>query len=332
METQQAPATVDARPPVQADIGHVHLRVADLDGCIAYYTEILGMRVVVRQPRHAFLMFGDYHHHLALDSRGDIAPRPADADRWAGLHHFAVRFPDRTSLAAAIARVAAVGGPLKGADFTVSQGAFTQDPEGNSIELTCDQPRASWPENWASVEGLARWRQFDPMLIGKTLAASPSRFLQVAAAGGPAYWTVGMRMEVLIPGGATEGRFTLCEFTCPPGFATPLHVHSREDESFHVIEGEIRYVCGEATGSGGPHSTCHLPRGVPHAFATAGEVPLRLLHTASPSGMEGFHMAVGIPGAGSAPDPSTLDREEIARVGSEYGITTLGPPPPALFG
>ena len=331
MEIEQEAMAVDARAPVQADIGHVHLRVADLERSVDYYTNTLGMRVVIRQPKHAFLTFGDYHHHLALDSRGEILPRSADADRYPGLHHLAVRFPDRLSLAAAIGRVRAAGGKLKGADFTVSQGVFTQDPEGNGIELTCDRPRDTWPENWASIEGLARWRQLDPALIESEEAARAAGLLAVAPGAAPAYWTVGMRMEVLVPGSTTAGRFSLAELTCPPGFATPLHVHSREDETLYVVEGQIRYVCGDSTDSGGPRTSLHLPRGVPHAFATAGHAPLRLLHTASPSGMEGFHIAVGVLASGSPPDPSTLDREKIARVAAEYEMTTLAPPPSALF-
>jgi catechol 2,3-dioxygenase len=331
MDIEQGSVAVGARATAQADIGHVHLRVADLDRAIDFYTNTLGMRVVLRQPKHAFLAFGDYHHHLALDSRGSIGPRAADADDRAGLHHFAIRFPDQRSLAVAIARVTDAGGEPKGADFTVSQSAFTKDPDGNGIELTCDQPRASWPAGWASVEGLGRWRQLDPAAIGRAARAAPSRFLAVGAADGAAYWTVGMRMVVLVPSSATDGRFTLCEFTCPTGFATPLHMHSREDETFRVTEGEMRYLCGDTAHSASPGSTVHLPRGVQHAFATAGDQPLHVLHTASPSGMEGFHIAVGVPASEAPPDPAKLDRDAIARVAAEYGITTLAPPPAALL-
>jgi mannose-6-phosphate isomerase-like protein (cupin superfamily) len=94
----------------------------------------------------------------------------------------------------------------------------------------------------------------------------------------------------------------------PAWLRDALHVHSRENETSYVIEGQIRYVCGDSTGSGGPRTSLHLPRGVPHAFATAGDAPLRLLHMASPSGMEGFHMAVGVPASGPPPDPSTGSR------------------------
>lgn len=313
-----------------ADVGHVHLRVCDLDRSLDFYTRTLGMRVVLRQPKHAFLAFGDYHHHVALDARGDYAPRPDDADRRAGLHHFAIRFPDEQSLAAVVARIQAAGGELRGADFTVTRGVFTTDPDGNGIELSCDRARQSWPADWASVDGLGRWRPLDPGVFAESPSAA-SRFLEAPAGAGEAYWTIGMRMVVIVPSGATGGRFEICEFECPPGFATPLHVHSREDETFRVLEGEIRFVCGEVTGGVEAGGTVHLPRGVAQAFATLGDRPARLLHTASPGGMAGFHMAVGVPANGPAPDPALIDRDAVARAAADYGIVTLSPPPDSLF-
>jgi catechol 2,3-dioxygenase len=328
MRTEAAPPTTKGQ--ALADIGHVHLRVADLDRALAFYVETIGMRVVLQQPKHAFLAFGDYHHHLALDARGAFDPRSEDADRRAGLHHFAIRFPDEASLRAVVDRLRARGSELKGADFTALRAVFTRDPDGNGVELSCDRPRESWPATWASVDGIGRWRPLDPAELGE-LPSEPSRFLRRRPGAGDAYWTLGMRLTVLVPGSGTEGRFELSEMECPPRFATPLHVHSREDETFRVLEGRIRYLCGEIVDSAAAGATIHLPRGVPHAFATSGETTARLLHSASPAGMLGFHIAAGTPASGAGPGPAEVDRAAVAEIAASYGIVTLGPPPGSLF-
>jgi enamine deaminase RidA (YjgF/YER057c/UK114 family)/catechol 2,3-dioxygenase-like lactoylglutathione lyase family enzyme len=161
MKTKEAPAAPAQQSGV-ADIGHVHLRVTDLERSLRFYTQTIGMSIVLRQPKHAFLAFGDYHHHLALDARGDFGGRSEDADGRAGLHHFAIRFSDEQALRTVVDRLQALGAQLKGADFTALRAVFTRDPDGNQIELSCDRPRESWPPNWASVEGIGRWRPLDP--------------------------------------------------------------------------------------------------------------------------------------------------------------------------
>ena len=131
--------------PAAADIGHVHLKVADLERSIVFYRDVLGFEVTARYGRQAaFLSAGGYHHHLGLntwESEGGSAPPRGTT----GLFHFAIRYPDRTSLAIALKRLVEAGVPHQGAaDHAVSHSLYLADPDGNGIELTIDLPRDQW--------------------------------------------------------------------------------------------------------------------------------------------------------------------------------------------
>jgi catechol 2,3-dioxygenase len=130
----------------QARIGHVHLTVSDLDRALAFYRDVLGFEVTSRYGSEAvFLSAGGYHHHVGLNTwAGRGAPRPARGTT--GLYHFAILFPDRKALAAAVRRVLEHGIPLDGAsDHGVSEAIYLRDPDGNGIELYCDRPQTEWP-------------------------------------------------------------------------------------------------------------------------------------------------------------------------------------------
>lgn len=127
-------------------VGHVHLKVADLERAIAFYSGVLGFQVTQRYgAQAAFLSAGGYHHHIGLntwDSAGGTPPPPGHT----GLYHTAFLFPDRTTLAQALHRVRAAGIPLDGAaDHGVSEAIYLRDPDGNGIELYVDRPREEWP-------------------------------------------------------------------------------------------------------------------------------------------------------------------------------------------
>jgi catechol 2,3-dioxygenase len=127
-------------------IGHVHLTVSDLDRSVAFYRDVLGFEITARYgPDAVFLSAGGYHHHIGLNTwAGRGAPPPAPGTT--GLYHFAILFPDRAALAAAVQRVLAAGVPLEGAsDHGVSEAIYLRDPDGNGVELYCDRPRAEWP-------------------------------------------------------------------------------------------------------------------------------------------------------------------------------------------
>jgi catechol 2,3-dioxygenase len=132
----------------RVDVGHVHLKVADLDRAIRFYRDVLGFELQQRLGGHAaFLSAGGYHHHVGLntwESAGG-SPPPAGAT---GLYHVAFRFPDRGSLAQAVKRVIDAGIPLEGAsDHGVSEAIYLRDPDGNGVELYRDRPRDEWPHS-----------------------------------------------------------------------------------------------------------------------------------------------------------------------------------------
>jgi catechol 2,3-dioxygenase len=130
----------------RVDIGHVHLKVADLDRALAFWRDVLGFDEQARLgDQAAFVSAGGYHHHIGLntwESEGGSPPPP----RSTGLYHVAVRFPDRKTLARALRRVLEAGVPLEGAsDHGVSEAIYLRDPDDNGVELYWDRPREAWP-------------------------------------------------------------------------------------------------------------------------------------------------------------------------------------------
>lgn len=131
-----------------ARIGHVHLKVADLDRALAFYIGVLGFELMQRMGRKAaFISAGGYHHHIGLntwESEGGHPPPPGST----GLYHLAVLYPTRATLADALRRVLAAGVALDGAsDHGVSQALYLSDPDGNGVELYWDRPEAAWPRD-----------------------------------------------------------------------------------------------------------------------------------------------------------------------------------------
>ncbi len=131
----------------RVDIGHVHLKVADLDRSLRFYRDVLGFELTQRfGSQAAFLSAGGYHHHIGLntwESLGGAAPAPGTT----GLYHVAFRYPDRAALADALRRLDRAGVPLEGAaDHGVSEALYLRDPDGNGVELYRDRPRSEWPQ------------------------------------------------------------------------------------------------------------------------------------------------------------------------------------------
>ena len=134
---------IDAR----VDIGRVHLKVADLDRAVAFYSGVLGFQITTRMgAQAAFLSAGGYHHHIGLntwESRNGKPPAPGTT----GLYHVAIRYPDRAALADALRRLVDARVTLEGAsDHGVSEALYLRDPDGNGLELYRDRPRAEWPK------------------------------------------------------------------------------------------------------------------------------------------------------------------------------------------
>ncbi len=129
-------------------VGHVHLKVADLDRAIAFYRDVLGFEVTQRYGnRAAFLGAGGYHHHIGLNT-WESAGAPPPPEGHTGLYHAAFLYPDRASLGAALQRVMDAGIPLDGAaDHGVSEAVYLRDPDENGVELYRDRAREDWPRD-----------------------------------------------------------------------------------------------------------------------------------------------------------------------------------------
>ena len=137
-------------PPIIAGtrIGHVHLKVADLDRALGFYCGVLGFELMQRYDSGAaFISAGGYHHHIGLntwESKGGHPPPPGTT----GLYHTAILYPTRAALADALHRVMSAKIPLDGAsDHGVSEALYLRDPDENGVELYCDRPQSQWPRN-----------------------------------------------------------------------------------------------------------------------------------------------------------------------------------------
>ena len=129
-------------------IGHVHLKVADLDRALGFYQGVLGFQLMQRYgAQAAFISAGGYHHHIGLntwESKGGSPP----ARGTTGLYHTAILYPTRADLADALRRLAKAGIALDGAsDHGVSQALYLRDPDGNGVELYWDRPEKDWPRD-----------------------------------------------------------------------------------------------------------------------------------------------------------------------------------------
>jgi len=143
------PLAENPRPIVAgARIGHVHLKVANLDRALAFYTGVLGFELMQRYGHQAaFISAGGYHHHIGLNTweSKDGAPPAAGTT---GLYHVAIVYPTRADLADALRRLIASGISLDGAsDHGVSEALYLRDPDQNGLELYWDRPEARWPRN-----------------------------------------------------------------------------------------------------------------------------------------------------------------------------------------
>ena len=143
--------TIDPR----VDIGHVHLKVSDLERSLEFYCGVLGFELQQRLgDGAAFVSAGGYHHHIGLNTWESLGGPPSPPGT-TGLYHVAIRYPDRATLGDALRRLVAARVPLQGAsDHGVSEALYLDDPDGNGVELYWDRPREDWPRS-AEGEGVA---------------------------------------------------------------------------------------------------------------------------------------------------------------------------------
>ncbi len=127
-------------------IGHVHLKVANLERALAFYRDVLGFQLTQRYgDQAAFLSAGGYHHHIGLNTWESAGGKPPPSGS-TGLYHLAIAYPTRAELADALRRLMRAAIPLDGAsDHGVSEALYLRDPDGNGVELYWDRPREQWP-------------------------------------------------------------------------------------------------------------------------------------------------------------------------------------------
>ena len=167
-------------------IGHVHLKVADIERALGFYCGVLGFDEMQRMgDSAAFVSAGGYHHHIGLntwESAGGSPPSPGST----GLYHFAILYGSRAALAEALRRVVAAGIPLDGAsDHGVSEALYLRDPDGNGVELYRDRPPEEWPRN--ADGGLAMYsRRLDvEQLLGEAHGHTESQTAELAPTRDP---------------------------------------------------------------------------------------------------------------------------------------------------
>ena len=126
-------------------IGHVHLKVADLERALRFYCGVLGFELMQRRTQAAFISAGGYHHHIGLNTWESLnGPPPPEGTT--GLYHLAILYPTRAKLADALRRLIEANIPLDGAsDHGVSEALYLRDPDNNGVELYCDRPKELWP-------------------------------------------------------------------------------------------------------------------------------------------------------------------------------------------
>jgi catechol 2,3-dioxygenase len=140
-----APTNISSPIDPGVRIGHVHLKVADIDRALNFYIGVLGFELTQRMPGAAFMSAGGYHHHIAVNTWESEGAPPPPPHR-AGLYHLAILYPTRPLLADALRRLLKAEIPLTGAsDHGVSEALYLNDPDKNGVELYWDKPREQWP-------------------------------------------------------------------------------------------------------------------------------------------------------------------------------------------
>jgi quercetin dioxygenase-like cupin family protein len=160
-----------------------------------------------------------------------------------------------------------------------------------------------------------------------TISNAGDAFVLAPGEGTPV-WFLGTLMTLKAAGETTRHAFGLIEQVLPPGFAPPPHVHHREDEAFYILEGQLRFSCGDRTWQTTPGTFVFLPRGIVHGFRVEGSQPARLLQFNTPAGIEHFFVQAGEPAQQRALPPAGPPQvDKVLARAEAYGIDIMGPPP-----
>ena len=179
---------------------------------------------------------------------------------------------------------------------------------------------------------VSRQEQASKEVLANAEAEAASRTFAHEAGEGEAFWWIGMLATIKATAEQTGGQYTLLEILAPEGFASPLHVHHFEDESFYILEGEMTFYVGDQIIKAQPGSFLFGPKEVPHAF-TVDSGPARLLFVLSPAGFENLVREMGeparelsIPPQPEGP-PEEAEMQQMAAIAARHGNEILGPPP-----
>jgi quercetin dioxygenase-like cupin family protein/catechol 2,3-dioxygenase-like lactoylglutathione lyase family enzyme len=321
-------------------IHHVGLHVKDPAKSAEFYRDVFGMQIVGGSCSDhpigatAFLSSrpDEEHHELALFAN------PAFA-------HSAFKVSSLDELRAMYERVVERGIPIR---FTANHGCsfaiYFGDPDGNMIEvywptgdMSIREPRLEPLEfaqsNEALLQKLPPKHGQAPAAREAKATATVSRSNQVKyvpAETGPAYWGPGDQITFLITGQETGGAFFMAEVSVPPGGGPGPHIHHREDESFHVLQGTLTVQAGGKTIKASAGDFVYLPRGVEHCFKNTGSVGAKFLVVVTPAGLENFFAEAFYPAPDRSAAPPLVTDTLLARLvaaASRYGLEFV---PPAL--
>lgn len=320
-------------------IHHVGVHATNPAKSAEFYREVLGMDIVGGSTSDhpvgasAFLSSrpDEEHHEVALFANPDLA-------------HIAFKVSSLDALRTMYKRVVDKGIPIR---FTANHGCslaiYFDDPDGNMIEVY-------WPTGDMSTRG-PQMEPLDLSLSDEALLRNIARTSGQAVAGdkgptgteaqsrqkqiryvpagtGPAYWGPGDQLTFLITGKETGGAFFLAEMSVPPGGGPPPHIHHREDEAFHVLEGTLTIQVGGNTITASPGDFAFLPRGIVHCFKNNGDLTAKALVLVTPAGLENFFAEGFDPASDRDTPPPPAGKEMITRllaVAPRYGIEFLPP-------
>jgi quercetin dioxygenase-like cupin family protein/catechol-2,3-dioxygenase len=328
-------------PPKEASRGccntgmhHVGLHVANPAASAEFYRDVLGMEIVGGSaPDHpigatAFLSSrpDEESHEIALFAN------PAFA-------HVAFKVSSLAELRSFYSRVVERNIPIKFlANHGVSFAFYFDDPDGNMIEVywpTGELSRSLQPQmepldlsqpDKALLEKIAAAKHAQagaPTASANGTASQRRQFKYVPAGTGPAYWGPGDQITFLITGAETGGAFFMAEVSVPPAGGPPPHVHYREEESFHVLQGTLTIQAGGKTVTASPGDFVHLPRGMTHSFQNTGSVDAKFLVVVTPAGLEKFFEEAFYPATDRSSAPPLATEALLARLlaaAPRYGL------------
>lgn len=320
-------------------IHHVGVHATNPAASAEFYRDVLGMEIVGGSaPDHplgasAFLSSrpDEESHEVALFANPDFA-------------HIAFKVCSLDELRAMYARVVEKGLPIKFiANHHASFAIYFDDPDGNMIEvywptgdLSRRQPQMepldlSQPDE-ALLQRISAKHAQAAALAARSAneAATASQRNQVKyvpAESGPAYWGPGDQITFLITGDETGGAYFMAEVSVPPGGGPGPHLHRREDESFHLLQGTLTVQAGEKTINACAGDFVYLPRGVVHSFRNTGDIDAKFLLVVTPAGLENFFAEVFDPAEdrSSSPPPSKVMLARAKSAAPRYGLELLSP-------